>query len=123
MRLWRRQARRVQSVTSTIWTESTRDELRAALPESVVIIPTGATEQHGGPHLVTGHDTFPVVEVVQRAAVLATGSFVIAPALPFGSSQHHLPFGATLSLSTGTYYRVVRELVESEVAAGAESSC
>lgn len=122
MRLWQRQARRVQSVTSAIWTESTREELRTALPESVVIIPTGATEQHG-PHLPTGHDTFSVVEVAEQAAAVATGSFVIAPALPFGSSQHHLPFGGTLSLSIGTYYRVVRELVESVVAAGVESSC
>lgn len=103
-----------------IWNESTREELRRALPKSVVILPTGATEQHG-PHLVTGHDTFSVAEVARQAATLAAdqGSFVLAPTLPFGSSHHHLPFGGTLSLSTETYYRVVRDLVESIVAGGA----
>lgn len=104
----------------TIWNESTRDELRAALPEAVVILPTGATEQHG-PHLATGHDTFSVAEVARRAAELVAAEIpiVLAPVLPFGSSQHHLPFGGTLSLSTATYYRVVRDLVESMIAGGA----
>ena len=103
-----------------IWNESTRDEVRAALQEAIVILPTGATEQHG-PHLATGHDTFSAAEVARRAAELAGAetSIVLAPALPFGSSQHHLPFGGTLSLSTGTYYRVVRDLVESMAAGGA----
>ena len=43
---------------------------------------------------------------------------VIAPTLPFGSSHHHFVFGATLSLSTETYYRVLYELCESLVTDG-----
>lgn len=104
----------------TIWNESTREELRARLPESVVLLPTGATEQHG-PHLETGHDSFTVTDIATRAAEAAGDdvSIVLAPTLVFGSSHHHLPFGGTLSLSTETYYRVVRELVESMIAGGA----
>jgi len=105
-------------MTLTIWNESTRDELNAVVKDAVVIIPTGATEQHG-PHLATGHDTFAATEVARRAAEVAEGTFVLAPALPFGSSPHHIPFGGTFSLSTETYYRVVRELVESAIAGGA----
>lgn len=101
-----------------IWNESTRDELRHALPESVVVLPTAATEQHG-PHLATGHDSFTVTEIAHRAADVAGAPIVLAPALIFGSSHHHLPFGGTLSLSTDTYYRVVRELVDSMLAGGA----
>lgn len=103
-----------------IWDESTRDELCSALPYSLVILPTGATEQHG-PHLVTGHDTFVVSDIARRAAELAAnnGSIVLAPSLAFGSSHHHLPFGGTLSLSTETYYRVVHDLVDSIITAGA----
>lgn len=104
----------------TIWNESTRGELNDILPESVVVLPTGATEQHG-PHLVTGHDAMMVTTVALQAADRASSecNVVLAPTLPFGSSQHHLSFGGTLSLSTETYYRVVRELVESIVSAGA----
>ena len=38
--------------------------------------------------------------------------------LPFGSSHHHFIFGATLSLSTETYYRVLCELIESLITDG-----
>ena len=98
----------------TIWNESTRVELGTALGGSVIVLPTGATEQHG-PHLVTGHDTFLVSHIARVASERAAGEcdVVLAPALPFGSSAHHLTFGGTLSLSTDTYYQVVRDLVES----------
>ena len=104
----------------TVWNESTREELRERLPESVVLLPTGATEQHG-PHLVTGHDALMVSHIAREAAERAANDceVVLVPALPFGSSAHHLPFGGTLSLSTDTYYRVVRDLVGAILAAGA----
>jgi creatinine amidohydrolase len=107
-------------VTLTIWNEATREELSGRLPGSVVVLPTGATEQHG-PHLATGHDTFMVGHVAREASGRAaeTCEIVLAPALPFGSSAHHLPFGGTLSLSSDTYYQVVRDLVDSILSAGA----
>ncbi len=103
-----------------VWNASTRDELNTALPGSVVLLPTGATEQHGH-HLVTGHDTFGVTAIAYRAAraVAAGTGIVVAPALPFGSSSHHLPFGGTLSLATETYRAVVHDLVTSMIAGGA----
>lgn len=104
-----------------IWNEATRDEVRAALPESVVVLATGATEQHG-PHLATGHDTFAVGTIARRAAERAaeSTSVVLAPVVPFGSSDHHLPFGGTLSLATETYLHVVRDLVRSIVIGGGQ---
>jgi creatinine amidohydrolase len=102
----------------TIWNESSREELQALLPKSIVLLPTGATEQHG-PHLPTGHDSFTVTEIAQQAARRCDTDVVLAPTLTFGSSHHHLPFGGTLSLSTETYYRVVTDLVESMIAGGA----
>jgi creatinine amidohydrolase len=107
-------------MTMTTWNEATREDLRAALPGSVVVLPTGATEQHG-PHLATGHDTFMVSHIAREAAGVAAGTIdvALAPALPFGSSAHHFPFGGTLSLATETYYRVVRDLVESILTDGA----
>jgi creatinine amidohydrolase len=104
----------------TVWNEATREELREILPGSVVLLPTGATEQHG-PHLATGHDTFAVTAIARAAAERAgkTTPVVLAPALAFGSSAHHLPFGGTLSLTTETYLHVVRDLVASMIAGGA----
>ena len=102
------------------WNETTRDEIRAEIDGAVVVLPTGATEQHG-PHLATGHDTFTVAEIARQSAGRAgeTIDVILAPALPFGSSDHHLVFGGTLSLGTETYGLVVRDLVRSMIAGGA----
>lgn len=40
---------------------------------------------------------------------------LVAPAVRIGSSHHHLPFEGTLSVSTETYYRVMRDIVESAI--------
>lgn len=99
--------------------EATRTELRERANETVVLLPVGATEQHG-PHLPVGTD-FLTVEYLAREAAKKIATeipIVVAPTLPFGSSPHHLPFGATLSLGTETYYRVVCDLLESLVTGG-----
>lgn len=98
--------------------ELNREQLRAAT-DSLVILPIGATEQHG-PHLPTGTDFFTITAVAEEAARIAGAEIpvIVTPALPFGSSDHHFLFGGTLSFSTETYYRVLRELVESLVTDG-----
>lgn len=108
------------TVTSSLWNELTRDELNDRLPSAVVVLPTGATEQHG-PHLVTGHDSFTVEHIARQAAGSVGGDLdvIVAPTLMFGSSAHHLQFGGSLSLSTATYRAVVTDLVSSILAAGA----
>ena len=100
--------------------ELNREQLReAASADSLVVLPIGATEQHG-PHLPTGTDFFTIEAVALASARIAAREIpvIVTPALPFGSSDHHFIFGATLSLSTETYYRVLRELVESLVTDG-----
>lgn len=101
------------------WDELNRRQLGELLPEAVVVVPTGATEQHG-PHLPVGTDTF-VVEHVAREAAAAVADrvpLVVAPTLPYGSSHHHLPFGGTMSLTTETYFAVMRDLVASLIESG-----
>jgi creatinine amidohydrolase len=106
-------------VPSSPWNELTREELNARLPQAVVVLPTGATEQHG-PHLATGHDSFTVGHIAAQAASRVPDGLdvVVAPTLMFGSSAHHLQFGGSLSLSTATYQAVVHDLVSSMLAAG-----
>ncbi len=99
--------------------ELTREEARAVAPESLVLFPVGATEQHG-PHLPVGTDFFTVEHIARAAAVEAAAQIpiVVAPTLPFGSSAHHLPFGGTMSVGTETYYRAVYDLTESLITDG-----
>ncbi len=100
------------------FSEMNREQLRAAT-DSLVVLPIGATEQHG-PHLPTGTDFFTIQAVAEESARIASSEIpvIVTPALPFGSSDHHFIFGGTLSLRTETYYRVLRELVESLVTDG-----
>ena len=102
-----------------LFAEMNREQLRAAAPESLAVLPIGATEQHG-PHLPTGTDLFSVEALSREAAVRASEKIpvIVTPTLPFGSSHHHFVFGATLSLSTETYYRVLCDLVESLIKDG-----
>lgn len=102
------------------WNEATREELTALLPDAVVVLPIGATEQHG-PHLATGMDALAAERLAEAGAERAThtGGVVLAPVLAFGASDHHLPFGGTLSLSAATLAGVLGDLIASAVVCGA----
>jgi creatinine amidohydrolase len=84
---------------------------------AVLVLPVGATEQHG-PHLATGTDALMVEDLVAAAAQAVGRPVVLAPCLPYGSSGHHLPFGATLSVSTATYLQLLMDLGGSAVRSG-----
>ncbi|MGP4091872.1 creatininase family protein [Streptomyces sp. KR55] len=102
------------------WNRLTAAELRAlAARDAVVLLPIGATEQHG-PHLPTGVDDFLAAEVCRRAAVLAaehTG-VVVTPSVPTGLSEHHMAFGGTLTLSLPTLHALLRDFCRSVIRAG-----
>ncbi len=104
------------------WEDATREQLAAALATSVVVLPVGAVEQHG-PHLATGTDSrlarLLVAEAARRAHEQHGVSVVVAPALPFGASSHHLPFGGTLSLTAATMLAVLSDLLRSMISCGA----
>ena len=68
------------------------------------------------PVLALAEATLLLSAVYDRAA--ADIAITVTPALPFGSSDHHLIFGATLSLRTETYYRVLNDLLRSLVTDG-----
>ncbi|MFB6354590.1 MAG: creatininase family protein [Halobacteriales archaeon] len=76
-----------------------------------VILPFGATEQHG-PHLPLDTDTRLATELARRIARRLDDTLV-APAVPLGPSAEHGSFPGTLSLRPGTLERVVGDVVES----------
>src|SRR5258705_7795301 len=100
----------VMKPSRILFAEMTRHELHAIAGETTVVLPLGATEQHG-PHLPSGTDFLTIDRLAQAAAERAAAEvpITVTPALPFGSSDHHLTFGATLSLRTETYYRVLND--------------
>jgi creatinine amidohydrolase len=103
--------------------ELTREEIARIAPDSTLVLALGATEQHGG-HLPVSVDTIVCEHVVSGAARLAgaqTGPFLVAPPLPYGRSDHHLPFAGTLSLRSGTLLAVLGDLLRSASAWGVRS--
>ena len=75
---------------------------------TTVILPLGATEQHG-PHLPLGTDAIRATALADRLAEKLPGSLV-APALPFGCSDEHWGCPGLLGLDAGTLARVVLDL-------------
>ncbi len=98
----------------TNWSHLKAHELRAlAAQNAVVILPIASIEQHG-PHLPTMTDTRLGYEVNSRAAqkAYATRPVVVTPVVWSGLSEHHMPFGGTLTLSHATFRAVIRDLIE-----------
>lgn len=84
---------------------------------STVLVPLGATEQHG-PHLPLSTDTTIAAAVCRRACELLADEapelpVVQAPALPYGASGEHEGFAGTMSIGTSALHLLVVELVRS----------
>ena len=100
------------------WDRLTAPDIRAAAKEpTVVIVPLGATEQHG-PHLPTQVDWRSAYEIALRAARLMARMpeprrALVTPAIPFGMSEHHMSLGGTLTLDFATMAAVVGCVVRS----------
>jgi creatinine amidohydrolase len=77
----------------------------------VLVLPLGATEQHG-PHLPLDTDTV-IATALAEGAAAGHRDVVAAPALPYGSSGEHAGFPGTLSLGREALEHVVVELVRS----------
>ncbi|QXC63339.1 mycofactocin biosynthesis peptidyl-dipeptidase MftE [Aquihabitans sp. G128] len=88
---------------SATWTE-----VDLVADRLVLVVPLGATEQHG-PHLPLATDT-DVAEAVARRAAGRRSDVVVAPALPYGSSGEHVGFAGTLSIGQEALEQVVLEL-------------
>ncbi len=94
---------------------STWTELAPPRPALVVLLPLGATEQHG-PHLPLDTDTRVAVAVAEAVADRHRGRVVVAPALAYGASGEHAGFAGTLSLGLAALELVVVELARSMAA-------
>lgn len=104
----------VRTSFAMTWTEI------AALLErtKVAVVVVGAVEQHG-PHLPMGTDTIIPLVAVERALERTRPAGVdalICEPIPFGMSQHHLPYPGSIALRSETLialiYDVGRSLID-----------
>lgn len=91
----------------------TWQEIESAVQGGVdtIIVPLGATEQHG-PHLPVGTDTRIATALAERIARNLEDALV-APPVPVGPSDEHAAFPGTLSISPDTLTAVLRDYVSS----------
>lgn len=96
-------------------------QVRAAIDagQRTVVAAAGSMEQHG-PHLPMQTDTllgtFLAGAIVERLSGVIQG-----PTIPFGVSEHHMPFAGTITLDKETFKTVVRQYAESLAAHGFET--
>ncbi|MDO7881161.1 creatininase family protein [Salinibacterium soli] len=91
--------------------ELTREALRERTGD-LVVVPLGATEQHGE-HLPVMTDAAIITHLAERAGEIAGERIdvLIAPTVRVGISGHHVPFGGTLTVGSETFIRVLVDLV------------
>src|ERR1700761_9442318 len=103
------------------WARLTGPEIRAVAgrPDALAVLPIGSLEQHG-PHLPVITDTASASAAAVRAArmVAAQIPVLVLPGLWTGMSEHHLPFGGTISLNFNELQGVLRGVVRSLRAIG-----
>lgn len=100
-----------------IYHQLTSPEIGRIARKSIALLPIAATEQHG-PHLPVVTDTALITEIARQAHAALESEIVLLPTLWVGSSDHHLGFPGTLSLSSETYIQVLQELGESLLKTG-----
>ena len=94
-----------------IFAELTAPEIRALPRDSTLIIaPIAATEQHG-PHLPVGTDTLLAGAVAEGVGRALGDRALVLPVLWLGASDHHLPFGGTLTSPLPNYEQVLVDLL------------
>ena len=80
-------------------------------PDTPVVIPIAALEQHGR-HMPLFTDSILLGEVVRRVQEPLANSVLFAPLTWLGNSEHHLDFPGTLSAAPRTYLDLLGQLVE-----------
>jgi creatinine amidohydrolase len=103
------------------WERRTAPELRAlAARDALVVLPVASMEQHG-PHLPVWTDSMIGHACALHAAALAAGQAagaqgvpaIVLPPMWMGMSEHHLPFGGTVTLDYATFHGVLRGVCRS----------
>ena len=91
--------------------EMTAPEIRAIdRASTLVVAPIAACEQHG-PHLPVITDTVLATAVAEGVERALADRVLALPTLWLGASDHHLPFGGTLTAALPAYEQMLVELL------------
>ena len=85
--------------------------------DAVVLLPVGAFEQHG-PGMTLETDTRLASELCRLVSVRLFPRVLVAPAVPWGLSDHHLGFAGTISLHPETFFLLIQDVITSLVGHG-----
>lgn len=88
------------------------DVKAAVAEECVVLLPTGATEQHG-PHLPLDVDAFLAHTVCLEVGKRAAGKVLVLPPVPYGLNQHHIDFPGTIHIEPETFIAFCTDITTS----------
>ena len=93
------------------WTDLTWPEVNALAPDTPLVIPVAAIEQHGH-HLPVATDSMLLGEVIRRVSLRMQTEVLFAPLQWLGNSDHHMDFSGTLSARPRTYLDMLCEQME-----------
>jgi creatinine amidohydrolase len=88
---WLASAAPMPTLATSSWTDAEK------LTERVLVVPIGATEQHG-PHLPLTTDSDIAVALAERLLKAIPDTVVVAPPVAFGSSGEHQAFAGTIAI-------------------------
>jgi creatinine amidohydrolase len=91
--------------------EMTWPEIRKLVPDTPMVIPLAAVEQHGH-HLPLATDSILLGEVVRRVEPMVHDLAIFTPLLWLGNSHHHMEYAGTLSASPRVYLDLVNDFIE-----------
>ncbi|MGL5094006.1 MAG: creatininase family protein [Planctomycetia bacterium] len=77
---------------------------------TLVVLPIAAVEQHGR-HLAVATDTILCGGVADRVEAAVKDRVLLLPVQWFGASDHHLPYGATLTASVDSHITMICEML------------
>lgn len=85
--------------------------------ETLVVLPTGCTEQQG-PHLTVDFDTWFASELCEAAADRLSPrlTVLVLPATPYGPAPEHRAFGGFVDLRQTTFENLLEDVLDSLVA-------
>jgi creatinine amidohydrolase len=99
------------------WADLTWPEIQKLAPDTPVVFPVAAIEQHGH-HLPVATDSMLLGEVVRRLTISNGQQVLFAPLQWLGNSDHHMDFAGTLSARPRTYLDLINESIDTALSHG-----
>ncbi len=92
------------------WEEMTRLDMDRTPDSAIAVLPVGAVEQHGR-HLPLATDSIINHHICQALDAACAGALLVLPVQKIGSSDHHLGFRGTLSVTHETFLAHVMDVL------------